>query len=142
MDPISNVLTSLRNGQTANKSFVSVPFSNMAWILSKVLFQHGCIAGMGVRHTPPAFRRHRGCKPTPHTTRIVMTLHHALHEQRKMRVLRRVSSPKKRVYMPYHVLKQTMPPFGFRILSTPQGVMTDGQALFRRVGGEVLCAIT
>jgi small subunit ribosomal protein S8 len=142
MDPIANLLCCIRNGQQANKTYVSVPYSKLTWIIAHVLFKHGYIAGMGVRHHIPLFvgHVHVGARKKPYAARICLVLVSPVMHGHMNKSLVRVSSPKKRVYLPAHHLRNSMSGYGFRILSTTKGIMTDLDAIPQNLGGEVLCA--
>lgn len=156
MDPIANLLTVIRNGQHANKTFVSLPYSKITWLITSVLYSHGFIRGMGVRDDQTrnvgiqkVWHRERnthiyitkvGVSRLKHTLRICIVLKPNGRILGKMiHSLVRVSSPKKRVYLPVHHIRNTMG-FGIRILSTTKGIMSDRQAIQANVGGEILCA--
>jgi small subunit ribosomal protein S8 len=145
MDPIANLLCCIRNGQQANKTYVSVPYSKLAWIIAHVLFKHGYIAGMGMRHPIPLFVGHVhhvyvGARKKPYAARICLVLVSPATRGYLNKSLVRVSSPKKRVYFKVHDLRNSMKSYGFRILSTTKGIMTDIDACTQNLGGEILCA--
>jgi|AntAceMinimDraft_11_1070367.scaffolds.fasta_scaffold07522_4 small subunit ribosomal protein S8 len=158
MDPIANLLTTIRNGQHANKTFVSVPYSRNIWLITSVLYSYGFIGGMGVKEYPTQTTKVRYTRAlwendyVPSTVETICILKNK-HLKRifiglkpngrllgKMILsLVRVSSPKKRVYLPVHHLRNTMG-FNIRILSTTKGIMSDRDAVKANVGGEILCA--
>ena len=140
MDPIANLLCCIRNGQHAKKTYVSVPYSKNVWTIVFLLYTHGYIEGMGVREQRPTFLKHVGIRKKNYAARIYIVLKPPLTHGRMIRSLVRVSTPKKRVYLPVHHLRESMHGFGMRILSTTKGIMSDTQALQANLGGEVLCA--
>ena len=104
MDPISNLLCNIRNGIMARKTYVSVPYSKTLWSVAHVLHLHGYINGMGLQ-------KHNSF------TRILIVLT-SCTQQSKNIVLKRISSPKKRVYLRSHQLRTSMHSFHIRIIST------------------------
>ena len=129
MDPIANLLCCIRNGQHANKTYVSVPYSRVVWSIVHVLYAHGYIDGMGIRE--PHSRKKK------YAARICIVL----KSPRMIQSIVRVSCSNKRVYLPVHHLRNTMDGFGIRILSTTKGIMADIDAIPANVGGEILCAV-
>ena len=125
MDPISNLLCTLRNGSLAQKTYVSVPYSKVVWQIGHVLHVHGYIYGMGIQ-------KHGAF------SRIIFALLPQEHQNGAIK-LARVSSPKKRVYLPVHHIKTTMHSFHIRILSTQKGIMADRDAVKASLGGEIIC---
>lgn len=139
MDPIANLLCCLRNGQHANKTYVSVPYSKVVWAIVHVLYTHGYIEGMGIRKHALTYIKHVGKRKKDYAARICIVLKPL--DEHMMHSIVRVSSPKKRVYLPVHHLRKSMDGFGLRILSTTKGIMADIDALPANLGGEILCAI-
>lgn len=138
MDPIANLCNVLSNGQRAHKTYVSVPYAKNSWILLHLLYSHGIIAGMGLRKA--VLTNHPTVPTKKQRMRIVVVLQHEAHHTPFMFSLVRVSSPKKRVYMKVHELRNTASGFGFRIVSTTKGIMAEHDALQANLGGEILCA--
>ena len=141
MDPIANLLCCIRNGQHANKTYVSVPYSKVVWSIVHVLYTHGYIEGMGIREHEPTFTKHLSMRKKNYAARICIVLKSPEYHGRMIRSIVRVSSSKKRVYLPVHHLRNTMDGFGIRILSTTKGIMADIDAIPANVGGEILCAV-
>lgn len=140
MDPIANLLCCIRNGQHANKTYVSVPYSKVVWIIVHVLYTQGYIKGMGIRKQTVTYRKYVGIQKRFYAARICIVLKATEDHAHAIRSIVRVSSPKKRVYLPVHHLRNTMHPFGIRVVSTTKGIMTDIRAVEANLGGEVLCA--
>jgi|TARA_B110000977_G_scaffold1084_1_gene1509 small subunit ribosomal protein S8 len=124
MDPISNILCTIRNGISAKKTYVSVPYGKVGWAICHVLYLYGYIHGMGIQ----SFGKHK---------RIVVVLL-PKNEYTSYTTFTRISSPKKRVYTSVHELRASMHSFHVRVLSTPKGIMADKDAIKENVGGEVL----
>lgn len=141
MDPIANLLCCIRNGQHANKTYVSVPYSKVVWAIVHVLYTHGYIEGMGIRKHAPTYIKHVGIRKKDYASRICIVLKPPAMHGHMVRSIVRVSSSKKRVYLPVHHLRDSMDGFGLRILSTTKGIMADIDAIPANLGGEILCAV-
>jgi small subunit ribosomal protein S8 len=127
-DPISDMLTRIRNGLTVRKAFVLVPSSRMKVSIAQILLEEGFIQGYEITSE----------KPQP-SIRLWLKY----DERRKPVVtgLKRVSKPGRRVYKGKQELPWVLSGLGIAIVSTPKGVMTDRQARRQGVGGEVLCYV-
>ena len=90
------------------------------------LHLHGYINGMGLQ-------KHDSF------TRILIVLT-SCTQQSKNIILKRISSPKKRIYLRSHQLRTSMHSFHIRIISTSNGIMSDHEAVKANLGGEVLCS--
>ena len=125
-DPIADLLTRVRNAQSAKHVDVSMPHSNLKVTICKVLEQEGYIDGYGVsgddkQELTVQLRYHEGVP--------------VIEE------IRRVSRPGLRVYKGASELPKVRGGLGVAIVSTSSGVMTDREARRRRIGGEVLCTV-
>ena len=129
-DPIADMLTRLRNANTAFHDEVLMPSSKLKEALARILEREGYIAGWDVAkdETRPGNRLKIELKYTPDRKRTISGL-------------RRVSKPGLRVYSGSHDVPRVLGGMGIAILSTNQGLMTDREARKRRVGGEVLCQV-
>jgi small subunit ribosomal protein S8 len=127
-DPISDMLTRIRNGLTVRKAFVLVPSSKMKVSIAQILLEEGFIQGYEITSE----------QPQPN-----IRLWLKYDERRKPIVtgLERVSKPGRRVYKGKQHLPWVLSGLGIAIVSTPKGVMTDRQARHLGVGGEVLCYV-
>ncbi len=126
-DPISDLLTRIRNAHLAKHDRLDVPSSKLKTELCKVLHREGYIEGHEVVEAKPR-----------DLTRI--HLKYADGEP-VIRKLRRVSKPGRRVYQGSDEIKPVLNGLGVGIISTSQGLLTDSEARERRIGGEVLCEI-
>ena len=126
-DPISDLITRIRNAQMRAKSKVSTPGSKMRASVLEVLKSEGYIRGYAEVET-------KGHKELE----IELKYHEG---EPVIRELKRVSTPGRRVYSSVSDLKPHRQGLGVSILSTPQGVMTDTSAREKNVGGEVLCQV-
>jgi len=125
-DPISDMLTRIRNAAMVRKVEVRVPYSNMKYAIAKILVDEGFIASAE--------------KETKGHPEIRLALKYE-DESSVVRRLKRISKPGKRVYSGYADLPRVLSDHGIAIVSTSRGVMTNKEARKRRLGGEVLCEI-
>ena len=127
-DPVGDMLTRIRNAQMRNKSNVSTPASKLrGWVLD-VLKSEGYI------------RNYESVVGKDGKAAIEVSLKYfdgepVIHE------LRRVSTPGRRVYAGVKDIPVVRQGLGIAIVSTPKGVMSDGQARATNVGGEILCTV-
>ncbi|HUN74307.1 MAG TPA: 30S ribosomal protein S8 [Steroidobacteraceae bacterium] len=126
-DPVADLLTRIRNGQTARKSEVSVACSKLKTAIVRVLKEEGYVADFRVDS--------EGEKPR-------LTIGLKYYEGRPViDRLERVSRPGLRIYRGKDELPKVLGGMGTVIVSTPKGVMTDRQARSIGQGGEVLCIV-
>jgi small subunit ribosomal protein S8 len=127
-DPLSDLLTRIRNGQQAKKSSVTTPASKLRANVLEVLKREGFIRGFSEREVRPG------------VSEIEIELKY--HEgQPVIREINRVSTPGRRVYSAVKDLPRVYDGLGISILSTPRGVLSDSEARDQNVGGEVLCQV-
>jgi small subunit ribosomal protein S8 len=126
-DPIADLLTRIRNGQSAGKPEVSVQSSRVKQAIVRVLKDEGYVADFVVR------------KDDGRSTLTIALKYHA--GKPVIERIERVSRPGLRTYRAKDELPKVLGGLGIAIVSTPAGVMTDREA--RRVGqgGEVLCVV-
>ena len=127
-DPISDMLTRIRNGLTVRKAFVLVPSSKMKVSIAQILLEEGFIQGYEITSE----------QPQPN---IRLWLKYDERRRPVVTGLERVSKPGRRVYKGKQELPWVLSGLGIAIVSTPKGVMTDRQARRQGVGGEVLCYV-
>lgn len=127
-DPISDLLTRVRNAHLAKHDRLDVPTSKLKVELCRVLKEAGFVDDFRVIEGVP-----QG------TLRIYLRYSDA--GTPAIQHLRRISKPGRRVYRKADDLRPVRNGLGVGIVSTSQGVLTDAQARQRRVGGEVLCEI-
>ena len=126
-DPISDMLTRIRNAQMAEKQSVSIPSSKLKVSIAKVLLDEGYIGGYKVVED--------GAKPT---LEIELKYYAGRPVIEK---IERVSRPGLRTYKGHADIPTVMNGLGVAIISTSKGVMTDRKAKASGVGGEVLCIV-
>lgn len=128
-DPIADMLTRIRNANTAKHDTVDVPASKMKLAIADILVKEGYIAKYDVLEDG-AFK----------TIRI--TLKYGADKNEKIITgLKRISKPGLRVYAGSQEIPRVLGGLGIAILSTNQGVITDKEARKLHVGGEVLAFV-
>ena len=127
-DPIADMLTRIRNANSARHDTVDVPASNMKKSIAQVLLDEGYIKAFQVIDDG-----------TQGTIRI--TLKYNAGKEKVISGLRRVSKPGLRVYVGADELPRVLRGLGIAIVSTSKGVMTDKAARANHVGGEVLAFV-
>jgi len=127
-DPIADFLTRIRNALFLKKKKAEAPYSKIKLAIAKILKEKELIQDFKIRE--------ENDKKT-----IVLTLKYEVNGEPLIENLVRVSKPGRRVYMGYKDFKPLKGGFGFRIVSTSRGIMTDIEAKRRKLGGEVICEI-
>jgi small subunit ribosomal protein S8 len=130
-DPIADMLTRLRNANSAYHETVEMPHSKLKSHIAEILKQEGYIAGYAVTDSGEG-------KPGKVLT---VTLKYGQNRERSIAGVRRVSKPGLRVYAKSSGLPRVLGGLGTAIISTSSGLLTDRQAAKRGVGGEVLAYI-
>jgi small subunit ribosomal protein S8 len=126
-DPISDMLTRIRNAQTARKPSVSLPLSKQKLAVAKVLEQEGYLASVASETVDG---------------KNVMTLELKYYQDKPViERIQRVSRPGLRIFKRVDQLPVVQGGLGVAIVSTSQGVMTNVQAKAKGHGGEVLCIV-
>ena len=126
-DPIADMLTRIRNGQTAEKVSVRVPASRVKRAIAQVLKDEGYIED---------FTETGDVKPA-------LEIKLRYHEGRPViERLRRVSVPGRRYYRGKDELPRVEQGMGIAIVSTSKGIMTDRAARAAGLGGEVICVVS
>ena len=127
-DPIADMLTRIRNANTANKQTVSMPSSKKLVAIAKILKEEGYIADYAVEEQQPQ-------------NVLTVELRYGKKKEKVIRGLRRISKPGLRIYAGKDKLPRVLGGLGIAIISTSKGVMTDRDARKAGVGGEVLAYV-
>ena len=127
-DPVADMLTRIRNANTAKHESVDVPASNLKKAIAKILLDEGYIKSYEVVEDG-----------TQGVIRI--QLKYLAGKEKVISGLRRVSKPGLRVYAGADELPRVLKGLGIAIISTSKGVMTDKAARANHVGGEVLAVV-
>ena len=127
-DPIADMLTRIRNANSAKHDTVSVPASNMKKAIAQILVDEGYIKGFTVEEDGKQGMMEITLKYGPNKSQVITGL-------------RRVSKPGLRIYSSCEDMPKVMKGLGIAIVSTSMGIMTDKDARKANVGGEVLAFI-
>jgi small subunit ribosomal protein S8 len=127
-DPIADMLTRVRNANSAYHDSVRMPHSKIKTHIAEILQQEGYIAGWSTED---------GEKGRV----LVIELKYGPNRERSIAGVRRVSKPGLRVYAKAGNLPKVLGGLGVAIISTSSGLLTDRQAYQRRMGGEVLAFV-
>ena len=127
-DTIADLLTRIRNANSAKHETVQIPASNMKKAICQILLDEGYIKNFSVEEDGK-----QGV--------ITVTLKYLEGKQPVIQGLRRVSKPGLRIYSNVEDMPKVMKGLGIAIISTSKGVMTDRDARKQNVGGEVLAFI-
>lgn len=129
-DPLADMLTRIRNANTAMHDDVAMPSSKLKESLAGVLQSEGYIKGFSVTEN--------GDRPGS-TLKIEMK--YSPTRARVISGITRVSKPGLRVYSKADEIPRVLGGLGVAVVSTSRGLMTDREARRRRMGGEVLCYV-
>jgi small subunit ribosomal protein S8 len=127
-DPISDMLTRIRNASLARHDRTEMPHSRLKEHLAHVLKGEGFIDDVRVSDG-------EGLKT------LTLVLRYGRGKESAIDGIRRVSTPGRRVYVRHDRIPRVLSGMGVSILSTSRGVMTDKDARKQRVGGELLCEV-
>ncbi len=125
-DPISDMLTRIRNAAKVHKASVEIPYSRMKLTVANLLAEEGYI----LRVEKDAARNV-----------LIVELRYAENKEPVFQTLKRISKPGHRVYKQSKNLPVVLGNFGIALVSTSRGIMTNKEARKRRLGGEILCEI-
>lgn len=129
-DPISDMLTRMRNAIGARQTKVDVPASRLKIEVARILKEEGYITNYSIKTTEGT-----------HTRTLRIFLRYGPQGESVISRLERVSKPSRRVYLPSNEIPKVLGGLGINILSTSKGVMTGKSARRAKVGGEVLCQV-
>lgn len=129
-DPIADMLTRIRNANTAMHDEVSMPSSNQKRALAEVLKREGYIASF----------TEEGDGPGPGRT-LTIEMKYSPDRDRVITGLRRVSKPGLRIYRKRSEIPRVQGGLGVAVVSTNRGLMSDREARKNRMGGEILCFV-
>ena len=127
-DPISDLLTRIRNAAKARHARVDIPTSKLKVEVARILKEEGYIANF------------KATEEEGHKV-LRVYLKYSSDNSSPISDLKRVSRPGCRVYVGHSEIPRILGGLGINILTTPKGVMTGRQARKEGVGGEVLCEI-
>ena len=134
-DPISDMLTRIRNGSKARKDAVSIPLSKIKFEIARILKKENYIGeftkrGKGaVKYLDVSLKYEQTDAATPQSRTPIID------------EIRRVSRPGQRIYASFREIKPVKNGHGIVVISTPKGLLTGAEARREKVGGEVLFEI-
>jgi small subunit ribosomal protein S8 len=129
-DPIADMLTRIRNANSAMFDTVSMPSSKIKENLAKLLLKEGFIAGYVTNKVEG--------KPG---NQLVITLKYSEDRVKTIVGIKRVSKPGLRIYRKSDQMPKVLGGVGVAVVSTSHGLMTDREARKAKLGGEVLCYV-
>ena len=127
-DPIADMLTRVRNANSAGKQTVSMPSSKKLVEIARIMAQEGYVAGYEVIDGEPR-------------ATLEITLKYGPKKAKTIKGIKRISKPGLRIYAGCDELPRVLGGLGTAIISTSCGVMTDRDARKKGVGGEVIAYI-
>ena len=127
-DPIADMLTRIRNGNSARHASVVVPASRMKKEIAKILLDEGFINGFSVEEDGKQGMMTVELKYGPNGEKVITGI-------------KRISKPGLRVYVKAGEVPRVLGGLGIAIVSTSQGIMPDREARKNGIGGEVLCYV-
>lgn len=126
-DPISDMLTRIRNAQNAKLPEVSIPMSKEKKSLAKILEEEGYISF--IKETDKFPRN------------IILGLKYNAEKEAIIKQIKKISKPGQRIYVGSDELPRVLNGLGIAVISTSKGLMTERKARKDNVGGEVVCHI-
>ena len=127
LDPISDMLTSIRNGQKARLHSVATPASNLKSEIARVMKEAGYIVDAVVTSEFPK--------------KLVITLKYNDKVVPAITEVRRISKPGLRKYAGANQIPAVLDGMGLAIVSTSKGVMSGAEAKKAKLGGEIICTV-
>ncbi|HCA66758.1 MAG: 30S ribosomal protein S8 [Candidatus Jacksonbacteria bacterium RIFOXYA2_FULL_44_7] len=124
-DPISDMLTRIRNAQTVKKNTVRIPFSRINGAILIILKENGFIEDVKIDEF----------------VSIEATLSRDEDGRAKIKHIERISKPGRRLYVGKNEIPRVLNDYGIAILSTHKGLMTNKEARKIGIGGEIICEV-
>jgi small subunit ribosomal protein S8 len=127
-DPVADMLTRIRNANTAYSEQLEMPSSKLKAALADILKREGYIRDYAVEPTDPQ-------------ATLKIALKYTRDRERALTGLRRISKPGLRVYAKRHEVPRVLGGLGTAIISTSSGLMTDREARQQGIGGEIIAYV-
>jgi small subunit ribosomal protein S8 len=127
LDPISDMLTTIRNGLKARLHSVTVPASNLKGEIARVMKDAGYIADSVTTSEFPK--------------QLIITLKYSDRAEPAIREIKRISKPGLRKFVSVPEIPLVLEGMGLAVLSTSKGIMSGAEAKKARLGGEVICTV-
>jgi small subunit ribosomal protein S8 len=125
-DPVSDMLTRIRNASVARHERTHVPASQLKRHIAEILKSEGFIADVRTEDDPRT---------------LTIVLKYSRDRSSAIDGIRRISRPGRRVYVRHDTIPRVLSGLGVAILSTSRGVLSDKEARRQKVGGELLCEV-
>ena len=126
-DPISDMLTRIRNAQAVKKAELVLPYSRVKYALAKILEKEGFVE--------------RASQTTESKFPMISITLKYTNSLPAIQSIQRISRPGRRVYTKSEDLKSVLSGLGISIVSTSNGLMTNKEAHMRHLGGEIICEV-
>lgn len=143
-DPISDMITRIRNGYAVKKTEVMVPSSRFKFALAELLVKEGYLTGVekiSVDSLPPSPRMSKRAAKRGRTDLLRLVLRYRPDGRPAAHTLERVSKPSRRVYVTKDENSVVRSGLGISIVSTSKGLMTGREAKKNGLGGELICQL-
>ncbi len=127
-DPVADMLTRIRNANTAGHADVEIPASKIKKNIAEILLKEGYIKGFEIVETEPQ-------------NIIKIQMKYGPDKKRVISGIKRISKPGLKVYAKKDEVPKVLGGLGIAIISTSSGLLTDKQARELGVGGEVVCMV-
>ena len=127
LDPISDMLTTIRNGLKARLFSVQTPASGLKGEIARVMKEAGYIAD--------------AVTTTEFPKKLIITLKYSDRAEPAIREIKRISKPGLRKFVSVPEIPLVLEGMGLAVLSTSKGVMSGAEAKKARLGGEVICTV-
>lgn len=128
-DPISDMLTRIRNAARVKRPHVDIPASKLKSGLAEVLKREGYIWDWQVVEADPV-------------SQLRIELKYGANGEEVIQTIKSVSTPGRRVYRKAKELRPVLGGMGITIISTSKGIVSDREARQKNIGGEVLCEVS
>lgn len=126
-DPISNMLTQIRNAQMVKKEAISIPYSDLNFEVARVLKEKGFLKEVDKKGRKNKKKLEIGLRYQDGVPAISG--------------IKKVSKSSQRVYKGYQEIRKIKGGYGISVISTSKGVMADEEAKKKKAGGEIICEV-
>lgn len=137
IDPIADMLTRIRNASIIKKADIVLPTSKIKYNIAKILEKEGFINKAEIIKGGQDLQKNKSSK----FDQIRLVLKYNTNGEPKISSLKRISKPGRKVYIGKEDIPTVLNGFGFAIISTSKGMMTNMEARKNKIGGEFICEI-
>ena len=127
MDPITNMLNSIKNAQAVSLPKIEIGFSNLKYEIAKTIERKGFVEKVN-----------KSGKKVDKTLEIILKYDNKVPA---ISGIKRVSKPGQRIYLSAQKIRSVRAGYGISIISTSKGLMTGSEARKQNLGGEIICEI-